>query len=336
MKPVSEIVLRPFKPGVPISVPGIYSDVPMRAYHQQICDGPSVSSGGLRTIEGGNMEQFYLTSSLNPAAEPPKEKEAWIFGRAAHTLLLGEGGFRDQFAIRPETYPNDESKAWNGNSKDCKAWLAERALEGKGVLKVEQVHDVRGMADKLAAHPTIQTGLLNGLVEKSIFWKRRIIASSGRPITIWLKARPDNLLTDGTMASDLKTADDASPVAVRRAISDHGYHQQMALIREGIFATTGRMITDMYLVFQEKKAPWSINIKPLDDGALEFGQRQNERAMRRLADALDTDTWPGYEDDEVPAGLTDYLAKRLVFEAEHGLLPPIDPSPDFCLDDEAV
>lgn len=325
--------------GGQITVPGIYSNVPSDVYHRKfdLFPGPSISSGPLRRLEEPdvNLEKFYLSYPGNPAYQQEPDKAAWVYGRAAHHLLLGEAEFREHFIVRPDTYPDDPSKPWHGSSNSCKKWLGEAALSGKSVVSIEDIHNIRGMAEKLAAHPTIQAGILNGLVENSIFWKRRITLPDGRTVVIWLKSRPDAIPTDANMLADFKTADKAGPLAARKAIGEYGLHQQMALGAEGIFATTGRIITDFMLVFQEKTAPWSINIKPIEASAIQFAHRQNLRAMTKFAQAVADNEWPGYDDDEVPAGLPDYLVKRLSFEAEHGLLPAADLTPDFCTNEPA-
>jgi hypothetical protein len=321
--------------GKQITRPGIYANVPSEVYHRKVdlFPGPSISSGPLRRLEDPdiNMEKFYLTYPGNPDYQPEPDKQVWVFGRAAHTLLLGESGFKEQYLIRPDTYPDDPTKPWHGSSNSCKKWLAEAVLDGKTVLTTEDIHNIRGMATKLAAHSTIQAGILNGMIEKSIFWRRRITLPDGRVVAIWLKARPDGIPLDSEMLVDLKSADNAGPLKTRKAIGDYGLHQQLALAVEGIKATTGRLMKDCVLVFQEKVAPWSINIKPIDPVAIEYGHRQNLRAMTKFAQALADNYWPGYEDDEVPASLPKWKLDQLAFEAEHDLLPAIDLNPDYSL-----
>ena len=308
--------------GEQIIEPGIYAGVPNEIYHRKadLCDGPSISSGGLRKIDSKNPAYYWDTSPYNPDPDEDKDadSEALLFGRACHTLLLGEEGFKDQYWIRPDHYPSDESKAWNANANDCKRWLAEAALAGKDVLTKAQVKRIAGMAASLAAHPTImQAGILRGQVERSIFWR-------DRKTGVWLKARPDCLPEDDNTVSDLKSCASAHPVDVRRAISDHGYHQQFALIDEGIRETTGRQMQDHLVVFVESKRPHCINIKPLTPEAIADGYRQNRRAIDKFAEGMKTGYWPGYDDDdEVPADLTDQLRNRLKREAEAGLLPEV-------------
>lgn len=143
------------------------------------------------------------------------------------------------------------------------------------------------------------------------------------PTGLWLKARPDVIPTDSNMIVDLKTCSSAHPRAVRRSIDEYNYHMQLALGRWGVSATTGREMTDFVLVFVETQAPYCVNIKPIFPEDIEIGQRQLRRALDKFARALETNEWPGYEDDEVMCGISDAYRKRLEKDDEAGLLPKL-------------
>lgn len=311
MENVTPLPVRAYQGGK-ISEPGIYSGVPIESYHADICVGPSISSGGLRAFEAEDSSpaHFYLHSYLNPDHVPEPPKAAWIIGRAAHTLLLGEAGFNEEYVIRPDAIGDQK---WNANANVCKAWLAEQAQAGRTVLKGEDITNIKGMARSLAAHPIVQQGILNGLPEHSIFWR-------DEETGVWLKSRMDNIPTDGNMIVDLKTCDSASPIACRRSITNYGYHQQGALGVEGMKVVAGRDIADVAFVFIEKTAPWAINIKPLDAEALEWGRLQNRRAVRAFAKCFEEGRWPSFEgDDLVAANLLDFKRKSLEYERDQGL-----------------
>ena len=87
-----------------ITEPGVY-DVSIDRYHSQICDGPSISSSGIRALLR-SPAHYWRTSDLNPARVEEDDKEAFILGRAAHHLLLGEKEFSRQFVIRPDEAPD--------------------------------------------------------------------------------------------------------------------------------------------------------------------------------------------------------------------------------------
>lgn len=324
MKNITPLREFDYVPGQKISVPGIYRGVPMDVYHGDLCVGPSVSSGVLRTIENRSPLHVWDASYLNPEAAEREDAPHFAIGRARHTLYLGEEGFRQQYCIRPEKQPDNPDKPWNSNETSCKRWLAEAEKARLTVLKPEQMEDIRRGAEVLGAHPAIQAGLLKGSVERSIVWPVSVPTSKGT-IVIWVKARPDVLTTDSLMIVDYKTTTDASPISCRRAITDHLYHMQLALIEWGMFATTGRKIEDKVLVFQEVKRPYAVNIKPIGSIAIEYGHRQNWRSLLKFADAVATGVWQSYDDDEVSAGLMPYAADRLAKEAERDELPTFDP-----------
>lgn len=314
--------------GQAITRPGIYDGVPIETYHDDpdLFGGePHVSSGPLRAAEDpeGSMEIVYDGWVMNPDREKPEPGAHFSLGQAAHMLFLGEEGFRERFAVRPETYTDEkgEEKKWHHASKVCAAWMERQAEAGKTVLKAEDLEIIKRMAARLGRHPDIQAGLLNGLVEKSIFWPRIVTLEDGRSVRIWVKARPDVLPTDSAMVVDYKTCADAGPLAVRRSITDYGYHQQLALIQEGLHVVAHFKTEEHVLVFQKKKAPFSVNVKTLFPSAIAMGHIQNHRALQKFGKAIITGEWPGYEDDGAPCNLMEWRVKQLMQEIEDGRLP---------------
>lgn len=333
--------------GKQITEPGIYSGIGMQSeyeeqedgtrkrislgYHDfEICDGPSISSGIMRATEQTSMDEVWLKFPGNPDCKDESDKEHFSRGRARHTLFLGEGGFARDFVVQPETYPagatypsrdGTEFKKWTYGAKWCKDWREAQRAARRSILPADEMEDIKGAAGKLAAHPEIRDGgILNGLIEHSIFWKD--------PITgLWLKARPDVIPTDGAMIVDYKGARDVSYRAIEKALDESGYHQQLALIGEGMREVAGIEIELYALVFQKWVAPWSVNVKPIAGEAIQYGAMQNRRAINRIAEALRTGIWPGPDDDGVPVNLPKYARDRLQKQHEAGLLPePTRPS----------
>jgi hypothetical protein len=321
--------------GKPITRPGIYDGVPIETYHDDpdLFGGePHISSGGLRAVEDpeSSLLHFYEGWVMNPEREKPEPAAHFSLGQAAHMLFLGEEGFRKKFVVRPTHYTDEkgEEKPWHHAAKPCKAWAEYQAKAGMTVLKDEELEVIKKMAVRLGAHPDIQAGMLNGLIEKSIFWPRIVTLEDGRTVRIWLKARPDVLPTDSAMVVDYKTCADAGPLAVRRSITDFGYHQQLALIQEGLWVVA-RMKTETHvLVFQEKKSPHAVNVKVLFDSAMAVGHIQNHRALHKVARAIITGEWPGYEDDGTKCDLMEWRIKQLQQEIKDGRLPEDVKMPD--------
>lgn len=159
--------IRPFPScpydGSKISTPGIYDAVPMTAYHGDLCDGPSVSSSGLRLIEAKTPAHYYATSYLNPNRIEQDEKDAFDFGRAAHSLLLGESGFFKQFAVRPEAFKDYRTKA-------AQEWRDSTRAEGLTPLTSDDLAAIKAIAANLDTHP-LARDLLRGHIEQSLVFK---------------------------------------------------------------------------------------------------------------------------------------------------------------------
>lgn len=273
--------------GEPIDKPGLYSGIPIDDYHGQLTVGPSVSSSGLRRIFIDSPAHYWDESYLNPQRAEQKDKEAFIFGRAAHHLILGEADFRSHFCIQPETYPADGGeKAWNNNATHCRSWKAEAKRCGLTVLTSKQIEAIRGMATGLQANPIVRAGVLRGLIEHSIIWQ-------DEETGIWIKVRPDAIPTSDLEISDLKSAASVSDDAIEKAIGERGYNMQGALVGEGCREVIGREMQSFSLVFSEKARPHVARVKEVKPGDLADGATQNRAALRMFAKCLERGVWPG-------------------------------------------
>ena len=291
-------------PNEKVREPGVYA-IDIERYHGDCCMGPSISSSGLRTIELRSPAHYWATSYLNPERAEEDRSDALDFGQAAHTLLLGESGFRQRFAVRP-----DEWSDWR--TKAAQEWRAGQRADGRTVLTPDQVAKIKAIAASLARHPLVRAGLLQGEVERSLIWKD----ASG----VWLKSRPDVLPVSDGMAVDLKTAADASLPAMVRAINDKGYAMQGALTGIALKAVCGIEMTDFVLVAVEKEPPYAVNVIPVDPNWIAFGRRQVRRAIDTFARCLEAKEWPAFEGENI-AYLPEWLRKRLEQDSDIGALP---------------
>lgn len=293
----------PYTRGTVITEPGIYAGVPIDLYHSQaLCDGPSVSSSGLRKIFSESPAHFFATWDGNPEREEQPVSEALTLGRAAHHLLLGEDDFSTLFVQRPETIGG---AAWQGNRTACKAWLAEQAAKGRTVLKPEQVKTIRGMARALAAHPLVQAGALNGRVEMTMVWRCK---DTG----IWVKARPDVIPNDSGDFVDLKTTVSVQFDDIQRTIADYGYQMQAALVHEGWLTLTGMKPESFTLAFVEKAPPYCVRFATLWHEDLVRGDQQNLMSRATFKRCLDANEWPGPGgDDAEHIALPEWMQKRI-------------------------
>lgn len=290
-------------PDQQITTNGIY-DIPIERYHNDpnLCDGPSISNSGLRAFES-NPEVYWYHSPLNPNRVEPEPKTHFTFGRAAHSLVV-EGKLPDNLAISPfDTFRTKEAREWRDH---------ELAL-GNEVLKAEDLAAIEGMAERLAKESMIQSGLLSGLIEKSLIWKDEATG-------LWVRSRPDSLPTD-TIFADYKTAASADPDDISRDLFAKGYAPQIALAAEGVAKVLGRVIDSYCLVVQEKKPPYTVTIAAVSDDAISYGARLNRLALDRFARALEANDWPGYSDGPCTVHTPKWLQNK--FEANDNILPEV-------------
>lgn len=296
----------PYIAGTKISVPGCYSGLPLELYHGDCTAGPGISSSGLRTIESKTPMHYWASSYLNPNRIEPEPKDHFTFGDAAHKLLLGESGFKDRFAVRP-----DQWKDWRKDA--AKEWRDEQQSAGKLVLVPEDLKIIRHIANQLAADPLVKSGILQGLVEHSLIWK-------DRKTGVWLRSRPDVVPAADGILVDLKTTTDASPEAREAAVRKFGYAMQGALAGDAMSAVLGMTMTDFVLVWIEKKPPYAVSVSPVDNEWIYWARRQLRRAIDTFARCLEHGEWPGYE-GESTTSMPSWLRARFEAEDKGGLIP---------------
>lgn len=272
-----------YVPGLLIDITCAVPDGPMSWYHGQPCDGPSISSSQLRTIFSQSLAHYWDLSPLNPDRQEFKQTEQVIIGRAAHHLLLGEGDFSKHFIIRPDKAP--DGRDWHGANKSCKEWQAQAEDAGLTVLKPEWAEYIKGMFSTLNREKAIVDGILNGMVELSMFYK-------DDETGIWIKSRPDAVPND-TDASDLKCVSDISDDGISRSLGERGYHQQAALVDEAMTRIFGRGLENFFLVYVEQKRPHSVRIDAINPEDIADGKEENKAALRLFKRALEDNYWPG-------------------------------------------
>jgi hypothetical protein len=160
---------------------------------------------------------------------------------------------------------------------------------------------------------------LRGESQVSLLWD-----SEGCPC----KGILDHLILGTATASiiDLKTVEDASLEACRRAVVNLNYDVQQAAYVEGVEANYPAIAgaVDMVFVFAEVEPPYALNVIRLAGSMQMVGRAKWDRAKLTWADCLEAGHWPGYPSlcsyvdatrwqiqDAFPEGVPDELAAQL-------------------------
>lgn len=258
---------------VEVEAPQIIDGLPADEYH---ADKTSISSSGLRALLNPGCPAQFKYDLDNPTA-PKKEFD---LGNAAHLLVLGEGP-----ELTVIDYPD-----WR--KKDAQDQRDAAYADGKVPLLTKDHDMVHAMAEAIRQHPI--AGPLftpgTGIAERSIYWTDPATGIRCRIRPDWLKILPGL-----TLCVDFKTAKDASPDGISKAIRDRAYHQQDAFYTDGVEAAG---LADegcrFIFVFQSKTAPYLVTVRELAQQDRDIGRARNHRALRIYAECTATDTWPDW------------------------------------------
>lgn len=269
--------------GKTITTDGVYRGIRLADYHDRrdLLDGPSISKSALKWLlpaHGGSPKAFWGRWKWNPDHVPAKSSPAMDFGRAAHCLLLGDEVFEAAYAIRPDHFPDYRTAP-------ARAWRDSQIAAGKTVITYEDRDRIERMRADASSYPLIRAGILNGRVERSMFWKD--------PETgIWLKARPDAIPEADGVFADLKTAGSFDEDFLERQIFDAAYYLQAAVMR--------MVCRGLGIPFETFTLVYVLNDDVPDTAHVEIHERdidRGERAVRWCLQAirrgLDTGEWPG-------------------------------------------
>lgn len=298
-------------------------------YHSQCCDGPSVSSSGLRKIYHESPADFWAFSDLNDYRFPPPESPAFVFGRAAHALILGDEDFNAAFAIVPKIAPprptsaqvkaRAEGRVSESAQERFDFWDDWEAENGhKELLTEEDLIHIEHIADNLNDSPILPL-LLEGDREHSLIWR-------DQPTGIWIKSRLDVLSATGDLA-DLKTTHHHERELILRDIRKRGYDMQMGLGTMGLEQVMGVPFdAESYagrsaiLIHAWKKPPYHVIPIELDFDALYWGRIKCRAAIDRMHRCMIEDHWPGPVEG-IPLYTAEYEMTQLQELQAAGLLP---------------
>lgn len=203
---------------------------------------------------------------------PVKVTPVMEFGTLAHVAGL-EPGELQGYAIWPA---RRQGNAW-------KAFQADNA--GREITTQKDFDRARALAASVHSHPDIAPHLADGEAELTVLWTD---AETG----IQCRGRIDWISRLG-MIADLKTTQDASPDAFGRQVFNFSYHAQAAFYQDGVFAVTGERLPSG-LWAAESKAPHVTQAYALPDDVIAAGRALYRGWLRRLAECLSADKWPGY------------------------------------------
>lgn len=278
--PIEPVARRPW-----ITRPGVY-DLSELDYHSDPVVGGSLSSSGARLLANDCPARF-----AHQREHGRPDTKAFDEGRAAHTLVLGEGA---PLAV----YDGD---AWRTNT--AKAFRADARAAGETPLLAKDAAKVYDMAHALRRHEVAGPLLSRaGRAEQSFVARDPETGVLCRVRVDWM---PEVGPGGRVVLVDYKSTASADPAAFAKSMANYGYHQQGAFYSDAITwlgLDNGRPPV-FVLIAQEKEPPYLVTVARIKPSTLEWGRVLNRRARDVYRHCTATGVWPGYETG--PAGIVE-------------------------------
>ncbi|OEY96074.1 hypothetical protein BJD20_13305 [Acinetobacter proteolyticus] len=288
----------------------LIADMSNDEYHAR----PEYSSSQLKDLLR-SAAHFY---SFNIAKEHEKESKKHLdFGTLAHALFLEPEVFTDEFSVLPADAPKPPTDVMR-NAKNPSAdslariewWDAWEDQNGKKItITEEQLSGAKRIVQSLKCLSIYGVMLKHaGMAEASIFFTDPIY-------DLQLRIRPDyhiipcDAFPNGLII-DVKTANDARPMAFSKACGNFAYDLSAVMYQEGFqqYYQTENKPDFIYLV-AENDAPFVAKQYKASDLFLSVGEVRYRKAKELLAESKLMNQWEGYSLELEEIFLPSYMTK---------------------------
>lgn len=218
-------------------------------------------------------------------ASPRTDSAAMRMGRAIHSLVLGGPKVVVYSGVR-------RGKAWD-------EFEAEH-LECE-ILNPEEWRTAQDASEAVLSNPLAQP-YLDGILEERLRWQVNGIDCAGTPD-----------VAGADCVTDLKTTQDASPLAFGKTAARFHHHAQLSWYMNAL-AILGRPVSRAAIIAVESAPPHSVVVYELDALALDEGRRLWLSWMARLEECIATGEWPGYVNTVQPLTLPEWALSELALE----------------------
>jgi exodeoxyribonuclease VIII len=226
-----------------------------------------------------------------PDRIPFEPTPAMQFGTVVHAAILEPDTLASVVAVMPDDAPDKRSK-------DGKAWHEAFARESAGriILSAERHSQAITIANVVRADPTCAALLADCDFERSGFW-------TDRATGVECKFRPDAIKRDCSIIVDVKTTADASAESFAKSIANFRYDLSAAHYIDGALQAFASQPHSFVFIAVETEPPFALACYRADTTVTSKGLHDRDRALRRYAECLADDVWPGYEPGIWPISL---------------------------------
>jgi PDDEXK-like domain of unknown function (DUF3799) len=256
-----------------------------------------------KAIGSTSLKQIVIPAIYKHSQDNPQPyKDVYRQGTNFHYAKLEPEKLKSECLVAPD-YPrrsNADKQRWatwfndhgaNGDeiiNLPVAEWYPEfNKQTGKNIVTPDELTDLILMNNSINNKPEAISLFTGGEAETSLFW---VDSDTG----IKLKIRPDYL--NKSFCTDLKSTADARANPFACQTTNLGYHISACMYLDGIKQVTGRDVQFRWVAV-EKKAPYLCAVYQLSDESMQVGQRLYREYLNKLANCLESDNWPGLEND---------------------------------------
>lgn len=189
--------------------------------------------------------------------------KAQELGSLVHKLILEP----DEFASSYYVLDNIDKRTKEGKEKYIKA-LAEAEAENKEIIDLATYNQGKEIAEAFK-NSAVSKLITDGVAEYCAFSEIDGVA---------VKCKPDYYRSDKKIIIDLKTTSvqgGASALSFQKAVANYRYYIQASLYMKILGAE------EFYFIAIETQSPFMIGVYKLDIAALELGETQIKKAIKR-------------------------------------------------------
>lgn len=224
------------------------------------------------------------------------DTEAMSIGRAIHTAVLEPDNFNAEFFCLPEI----DRRTIKGKEQYAELVASN---PGKTILKPEMFNTALDVALAIRTNPHCAALIKKTEKEITLDWQ------DDETKTL-CKARVDAWDKKRGILIDIKTTQDASPSGFPRKLFAYGYHRQAAWYLDAL-RHNGEVAQHFVFIAVEKEPPYAIGVYRLTDETIQLSRAENQALLRKYAECMKTDHWPGYTNGIEDISLPDYILKDM-------------------------
>jgi hypothetical protein len=232
--------------------------------HDDYLNAEGLNSSGISMLKrSAKYYKYWLGKKRTPTP-------AMEFGTLTHTILFEKGAV-NRLSVEP-----DVNKRTNAGKAELEAFRASQPSDAI-IVDRDDYEKLMGMYESLISDKDAMDLMDGGIPEVSIFWEEQ---------EVLMKARADLLC--GKRIIDLKTTERADPYNFEKSVASFGYYIQ------GVHYLSGFNAEEFFFLAIEKDAPYQIAIYQLDQAAIEIGEIERNRAIKKYKECTKTGIWPGF------------------------------------------